>query len=908
VSESRPATEVAARLAAALADRYTVEQELGQGGMATVYLARDLRHEREVAIKVLREDLSASLGSGRFLREIKIAAQLQHPHILPLLDSGEADGFLFFVMPYIKGQSLRERLDREGELPVHEAVRLLTEVVDALVEAHEHGVVHRDIKPDNVMLSGRHALVTDFGVAKAISEATGRNTVTTLGVAVGTPTYMSPEQAAADPHVDHRSDIYSVGVMAYEMLSGRPPFTGSTPQQVLAAHVTEAPDPVSKRRHAITPALDAIVMRCLAKRPADRFQTAAELHAALEPLATPSAGITPTQTRPTEATPSRRRIPLIVVGVGVVLAAILFVATRSHSPVQAAAPTPVTAQATTSGEAEVPSISPDGTRIAYATKRCDPAGSCRYDLVVQDIGGAGTLTVASGATGVYAQTWSPDGRYLVLFGSFLPQWGAYLIPATVQGPAQYLGCCRAEFLTTADTVLQSPLVNPGDTVAYLRIMTTADRRVRDSIRVSRPEVDMRAFPSADGKRILVAIERRNGSWLVRVMGRDGRITDTTSLTASLNGTSRVQWAPDGRGFLMAAAVPGTIDVYDVLHQAIDRSGRIDPQVDTIWHRATMQKGFFDLTLDGSTLAYAQGTRENKLVALRSTDGSDANFTQRIFATSTAGLTGGISPDGRQVALVRILTAGGDHPRIRLSLMPADSGAEVAASPPLDTLVDWTWPHGTGTGLMYLSPQSKGVDRLDGFDLPSGRATTLLTVPDTAADLRIFALPDGRLITFRATERDLVIRSASGAIDRRVPIPAGLYQGWNQIIRIASAPAGDEIALLGYDLATEDSMVIYRMRLADGVATEVAAIGGVEQGNGLQWLDNGDLLAVIGETSQTCVLYRVARAGGLKRLGILPYCGDAQYTIARDGLHVLVSLSDPHGDVWLVKNFGKMWRK
>nr|MBA2627472.1 serine/threonine protein kinase [Gemmatimonadales bacterium] len=297
------------RLAAALADRYRLERELGQGGMATVYLARDLKHDREVAIKVLREELSASLGSGRFLREIRIAAQLQHPHILPLLDSGEADGFLFFVMPYVKGQSLRDRLAREGELPVHDAVRLISEVVDALVEAHAHGVVHRDIKPDNVMLSGRHALVTDFGVAKAISEATGGNMVTTLGVAVGTPTYMSPEQAAADPHVDHRSDIYSVGVMAYEMLSGRPPFTGTTPQQVLAAHVMEAPDPVSKRRAAISPAVEAVVMRCLAKRPADRFQTAAELHAALEPLATPSGGLTPTETRPVAALGAPRRWP-----------------------------------------------------------------------------------------------------------------------------------------------------------------------------------------------------------------------------------------------------------------------------------------------------------------------------------------------------------------------------------------------------------------------------------------------------------------------------------------------------------------------------------------------------------------------------------------------------------------------
>jgi len=293
------------RLVAALADRYRIERELGQGGMATVYLAHDIKHDRDVAIKVLREDLAASMGASRFLREIQIAAQLQHPHILPLLDSGEADGFLYYVMPYVTGQSLRERLAREGELPVHEAVRLLSEIVDALAHAHEHGVVHRDIKPDNVMLSGRHALVADFGVAKAVSEATGRSTITTLGVAVGTPAYMSPEQAAADPHIDQRSDIYAVGAMAYELLTGRPPFVGATPQQVLAAHVTEAPDPVTKRRPGIPAQLDQLIMRCLAKRPADRWQNAGDLLAALEPLSTPSGGVTPTHTRPIPAVAAR---------------------------------------------------------------------------------------------------------------------------------------------------------------------------------------------------------------------------------------------------------------------------------------------------------------------------------------------------------------------------------------------------------------------------------------------------------------------------------------------------------------------------------------------------------------------------------------------------------------------------
>jgi len=200
------------RLRASLADRYRLERELGHGGMATVYLAEDLRHHRQVAVKVLRPDLAATLGPERFLREIEVAARLHHPHILPLYDSGDAGGFLFYVMPYEPGQSLRERLDREKELPIRDVVRLLHDVVDALAHAHQSGLVHRDIKPENVLLSGRHALVTDFGVAKAVSEATGRQKLTTIGVALGTPAYMAPEQAAADPHIDHRADIYAVGV------------------------------------------------------------------------------------------------------------------------------------------------------------------------------------------------------------------------------------------------------------------------------------------------------------------------------------------------------------------------------------------------------------------------------------------------------------------------------------------------------------------------------------------------------------------------------------------------------------------------------------------------------------------------------------------------------------------------
>ncbi len=310
---------------AALKGRYDIERELGRGGMATVYLANDPRHQRQVAVKVLLPDLATALGPDRFLREIRIAANLNHPHILALFDSGEAEGFLYYVMPYIEGKTLRDRIDKEGELPIREAVRIIREVADALAFAHSHGVVHRDIKPDNVMLTGGHAIVADFGVAKAVSEATGRDKLTTAGVALGTPAYMAPEQATADPHVDHRADIYALGAMAYELLSGRTPFLGHTPQAVLAAHVTEEAAPVRKYRDQVSIEIEAVVMKCLAKKPADRWQTADEMLPLLEVVGTPSGGLTPTDTRPYQATtaakPGLRRMMLGAIAAVVVIAA-----------------------------------------------------------------------------------------------------------------------------------------------------------------------------------------------------------------------------------------------------------------------------------------------------------------------------------------------------------------------------------------------------------------------------------------------------------------------------------------------------------------------------------------------------------------------------------------------------------
>lgn len=285
-------SDLSDRLQSALGTGYAVTQELGGGGMSRVFLAEERSLGRKIVVKVLPPDLAADVNADRFRREIQLAAQLQHPHIVPLLSAGQAEGLLYFTMPLIAGESLRAKIAREGALPVTETVRILRDVVDALGHAHERGIVHRDVKPDNILISGHHAVVADFGVAKALTAAAEGSSLTSTGLALGTAAYMAPEQASADPQLDHRADLYAVGAVAYEMLTGQAPFRG-TAQQVMARQVAEAPEPVDKIRPSIPASLAMIVMRCLEKYPADRFQTAEELLHELELIATPTSSTAP---------------------------------------------------------------------------------------------------------------------------------------------------------------------------------------------------------------------------------------------------------------------------------------------------------------------------------------------------------------------------------------------------------------------------------------------------------------------------------------------------------------------------------------------------------------------------------------------------------------------------------------
>jgi len=408
-------TPVPERVAAALAERYRLERELGRGGMATVWLAEDLRHHRRVAIKVLHPELSAVLGPERFLKEIELTANLQHPHILPLFDSGETEGLLYYVMPYVEGETLRARLERERQLPIADAARLAREVAEALDYAHRHGVIHRDVKPENVLLHEGRALVADFGIALAVRNAGGAR-ITETGLSLGTPQYMSPEQATAERELDARSDVYSLGCVLYEMLAGEPPHTGPTTQAIIAKIVTDKPRPVTELRETVPAALALAVHTALAKLPADRFRSAAEFAVV---LARPETSVPVRAAGRVERAPRVRTMLLV----GAALAAVALVALgwllgwRSGATADARATPPSRLAIVAPGlggsggtalQRQI-ALTPDGAAVLFLAATRD--GSDR--LMRQSLDAAEATPVPGLPTDLRSPMVSPDGRWLV---------------------------------------------------------------------------------------------------------------------------------------------------------------------------------------------------------------------------------------------------------------------------------------------------------------------------------------------------------------------------------------------------------------------------------------------------------------------------------------------------------------
>ncbi len=409
-------TDLRDRAAEALRDRYRLERELGSGATACVYLAEDLKHGRRVALKVLLPDVVAALGPERFLAEIQTLARLAHPHILPLLDSGETRGLLWFAMPFVEGESLRERLRHEGQLPVEEALRIGREVAGALDYAHRQGIVHRDVKPENILIEAGHAVIADFGIARAMDLAGGPR-LTTSGIVLGTPAYMSPEQAAGGHRLDGRSDLYSLACVVYEMLAGQPPFTGPLAESLVYQHLSTTPRPVRELRPSVPAEVSEALLRALAKNPSDRFTGTARFAQFL------AAGAPAASRAPSGAAPSRRRwLPAVAIFAVVALAAIAVVfVMRSRAPSEGAPPALVRLTYDT-GVSMDPAISADGSFVAYASDR----GGGDMNLWVQHVGQQDAIRLTTDPARDWQPSFSPDGSRIV-FRSERDGGGLYVV-------------------------------------------------------------------------------------------------------------------------------------------------------------------------------------------------------------------------------------------------------------------------------------------------------------------------------------------------------------------------------------------------------------------------------------------------------------------------------------------------
>ncbi len=550
-------SDVSTRLAEALADRYLIERELGAGGMATVYLAEDLKHHRKVAIKVLRPELAAVIGAERFLREIQTIANLQHPHILGLIDSGEVQGTAYYVMPYVEGESLRDRLNRDKQLPIADAVRIASEVAGALDYAHRRGVIHRDIKPENVMLHDGSALVADFGIALAVSSAGGGSRMTETGMSLGTPHYMSPEQAMGEREITARSDVYALGAMTYEMLVGEPPFTGPTAQAIVAKVMTAEPAGLIGQRKSVPPAVEEAVLTALEKLPADRFATAAEFGSALSG----PGPIRPRNRGPTWLADWRSRLTLAVAAVSLAASGWLLLRHRAdagdlgrisvtqHSFRQEAiinarwAPDGQTIVYSASAQGSTPrlyvirpdylepeALGPDSANLLAVSSTGELAllTHARHDNHRVFTGTLARMPLGGGAPreimeNVHEADWSPDGAQLAI----IRPSGEYVQLEYPAGTVLYR--------SLAGGYLSDPRVSPqGDRVAFFTHTFAGDDR----------------------------------GWAM-VVDRAGK---ARRMTPEFSGLEGLAWRPDGRSLLFSAS--GTGDALQVHEADLDGTARL----------------------------------------------------------------------------------------------------------------------------------------------------------------------------------------------------------------------------------------------------------------------------------------------------------------------------------------------
>ena len=552
------------RLNTALEGRYRIERELGAGGMATVYLAEDVKHHRQVALKVLKPELAAVVGADRFLAEIKTTANLQHPNILPLFDSGESDGFLWYTMPYVEGETLRDRLERERQIPVTDAVRIASELAEALDHAHRQGVVHRDMKPANVLIRDGRPMIADFGIALAVGTAGGTR-LTETGLSLGTPYYMSPEQAVGDQPVTSASDIYALGCVVYELLTGEPPHVAGSAQAVLARIITGEVKSAREHRPAVPLNVDGALRKALERLPADRFATAAEFGEALQDPGF-RYGADPSEASAARRSPAWMGVAALVgVGVGLGLGAVLGSEPESGMGSSGAVERPL--QMTFSGRAEFPAIAPDGDFVAYVDSDClhGTELACVFTLMVQEVGSGRPIPLQE-LNDVFGEPrWDADGSSVLFAGALSDgRVGIFSIPrlggaVTRVGP---LGVFDTH--PVGDSLFAIPA---REDAAVAWIMSLSDRQVVDSLPLPTGEVESISW-SPDAQRLVLGTQAR-----LYLMGRDGTVLDSHPIRAR----PTVRWTADSEAVLFWSV--GVVREDDLVRLPVGASGRFgEPQV------------------------------------------------------------------------------------------------------------------------------------------------------------------------------------------------------------------------------------------------------------------------------------------------------------------------------------------
>lgn len=847
---------------------YSIERELGRGGMATVFVGRDLKHDRRVAIKVLRPDVAAVLGVDRFLTEISIASKLNHPHILPLLDSGKASGLPFYVMPYTAAETLRTRLRRERVLSVEEAVRIATEVADALSYAHALGLIHRDIKPENIVLENGHALVTDFGIARALTQATEQR-LTQPGLAIGTAAYMSPEQADDGAHVDARADVYALACVLYEMITGDPPFTGSNSQAVLARKATEPARPLRGVRETISPELERTTLKALSRIPADRYSTVQEFADALKQKSSARRWPGP---RAALAGPAIAAAAILIVVAGFAVALEkMQPAMGSHFALKDRK------QITNTGRVAWPALSPDGKTLAYMTMECKGSG-CTNEIQLQDVDGSASRQLVDslaftkpGRNGISeimppGLEWSPDRRNLLAHARIKGQTGYFLI-STLNGAVRFVGTLGYRFVADGDSLVAWRQKPQGK---FWVLVTGLDGVPRDSFPVGVNAEELNGVIPVPGSSWMIGAFWAEGqiNWVAfdrsgRVGGRlpprhGGIPTPRASADAFWVGTRR-----NLNSSMLGSVIRIPFDA---------RNGQFGSYEDTVF---TGSSGSMGVSASGQTFVIDDGTTEYTLWKMSLPEALSGRYPEKgRWLSATSDLTNELSPDGQRIIVGR---PSGSGSGMRWEVFPYDGGppSELQGAPAGDIWAD-------SITAILKSDTPRGA-RLSLMNIVTGSERAAYIVPDTAMG-EFSPLPNGGWVWMNDTA--VRLHRGSGEI-RTFAVPK-----WYGRTGAVHASRDGEKVLFGGASQKRDSVRLSVMSLSDGKVIPLKTL--VAGFTAAGWLFDGSILFLVWETPDWLTIYHLRASGETEWKATIPRPAWG-FSISRDLRRVVITNRDYHAD-------------